>query len=108
MKDVTIYTFMIAILSPDSEVKARNIWCAADRSKAWSDWMLEHKEPPTVAKCDEPSGKNQELAIRYHVTGTPTIYLADGFRAGAGYMPAAKIEEALNSVETRKAAAAKK
>jgi thiol:disulfide interchange protein DsbC len=103
LKDATIYTFMIPILAADSEVKARNIWCAADRAKAWNDWMVEGKEPP-VAKCDDPIRKNLELANKYRIRGTPAIYLSDGTRAGGGYISLDKIDAALNRVE----AAAKK
>lgn len=103
-EDATIYTFMIPILAADSEVKARNIWCAADRAKAWNDWMVEGKEPP-VAKCDDPSArKNLELANKYRIRGTPAIYLSDGTRAGGGYISLEKIDAALSRVE----AAAKK
>ena len=35
MADVTVYTFLLPILSPDSADKARAIWCARDRAKAW-------------------------------------------------------------------------
>jgi len=107
LKDATIYTFMIAILSPDSEVKAKNIWCSADRAKAWNDWMVEGKEPP-AAQCDDPIAKNLELANKYRIHGTPAIYLSDGNRAGGGYMPLAKIEEALNQLDNKKTAGNKK
>lgn len=106
LKDATIYTFMIAILAPDSEVKAKNIWCAADRAKAWNDWMIDGKVPP-AAKCDDPVAKNLELANKNRIHGTPALYLSDGSRASAGYMPLAKIDEALNLVESRKAAETK-
>lgn len=102
LKDATIYTFMIAILAPDSETKARNIWCSADKAKAWNDWMVDGKEPPAVAKCDDPVAKNMELAARYNIHGTPTIYLADGNRAGGGYLSPAKLEEAMARVEKAK------
>ena len=32
--DVTIYTFLYPILSPDSHEKAKAIWCSSDKSKA--------------------------------------------------------------------------
>jgi protein-disulfide isomerase len=51
--NVTIYTFMYNILSDDSFVKSKNIWCAPDRNKAWDDWMISGKAapaPPRAAK----------------------------------------------------------
>src|SRR5512140_1155022 len=38
--DVTIYTFLYPILSQDSHDKSKAVWCAADKSKAWSELML--------------------------------------------------------------------
>ena len=37
LDNVTIYTFLLPILSEDSLKKSKQIWCAADRSKAWND-----------------------------------------------------------------------
>src|SRR5665647_3162947 len=38
--NVTVYMFLYPILGPDSADKARNIWCAKDKGKAWQDWMV--------------------------------------------------------------------
>jgi thiol:disulfide interchange protein DsbC len=46
--NVTIYTFLYNILSEDSFVKSRNIWCSADRAKAWDDWMVNGKMAPAA------------------------------------------------------------
>lgn len=99
LKDTTIYVFMIPILSPDSGDKARNIWCAADRDKAWNDWMVDGKVP-AEAKCDNPIQKNAEMARKYRITGTPTMFLADGSRLG-GYVPLADLERQINEAEAR-------
>ena len=40
VNDVTVYTFLLPILSPDSVDKSKAIWCAKDRAKAWDDVML--------------------------------------------------------------------
>lgn len=99
IKDTTVYTFMIPILSPDSLDKARNIWCAKDRAEAWNDWMTENKPAPE-AKCDHPTQKNGEMARKYRITGTPTMFLADGTRLG-GYLPPAELEKQINEAEAR-------
>jgi len=79
--NVTVYTFMYNILSPDSIVKSRNIWCAPDRNKAWDDWMLNGKLPATVATtCANPHEKILALGQQLRVSGTPTIFFADGSR----------------------------
>lgn len=99
VKDATIYTFMIPILSPDSLDKGRNIWCAKDRAEAWNDWMVDGKAPAT-ANCDAPIQKNGDMARKYRITGTPTMFLADGSRIG-GYVPPAELDRAMNEAESR-------
>lgn len=97
LKDVTIYTFLYPILSPDSTEKSRNIWCAEDRAKAWSDWILNAKVPPS-ASCDSSVvDRNVTLGKKLRINGTPTMFLADGRRLG-GYLPAAELEQALLEV----------
>ena len=79
--NVTIYTFMYNILSEDSSVKSKNIWCASDRNKAWDDWMLAGKVPPTApAACETPNDKIVALGQKLRITGTPAIFFADGSR----------------------------
>jgi thiol:disulfide interchange protein DsbC len=98
LNDVTIYTFLWPILSPDSVEKSRAIWCSRDRAKTWDDWMLRGVVPPSVAKCDAPLDKNIELAQRFGSRGTPAVFLADGSTVG-GYVPADKLEQALSAVK---------
>ena len=94
VKDVTVYTFMVPILGPDSGEKAHRIWCAKDRAASWNNWMVDGKAP-AAAECDTSAiQRNAEFAQRARINGTPTIFFADGNRVG-GYMPAAEIEKAL-------------
>jgi len=99
LKDATIYVFMIPILSPDSLDKSRNIWCAADREKAWNDWMVNGKAAAD-ARCDNPIQKNAEMARKYRITGTPTMFLADGSRIG-GYVPIDKLDAQMNEIQAK-------
>jgi thiol:disulfide interchange protein DsbC len=101
LSDVTIYTFLWPILSPDSREKSLAVWCAKDRAKAWDDLMSRGVAPAAGAKCDVPFEKNHELAQRFGIRGTPAVYLADGRQVGAGYVPAAELEQALNSVAAK-------
>ncbi len=95
--DVTVYTFLYPILSEDSTIKSNNVWCAKNRSKAWKDWIVDEKAP-AEADCDVTAiARNVELGRSLRVTGTPTIFLADGTRIG-GYLPAADLERALSSM----------
>ncbi|MDE1950187.1 MAG: DsbC family protein, partial [Burkholderiales bacterium] len=53
VKDVTIYTFIMPILGPDSRVKARDIWCSKEASATWRAWMLDGVPPPrAMGPCD--------------------------------------------------------
>jgi thiol:disulfide interchange protein DsbC len=81
MDNVTIYTFLYNILSEDSFVKSRNIWCSADRAKAWDDWMINGKVPAAApADCQAPNDKVLALGQKLHIQGTPAIFFADGSR----------------------------
>jgi thiol:disulfide interchange protein DsbC len=94
VNDVTIYTFLWAILSPDSVEKAKAIWCSKDRARAWEDTMLKGVSPSGPRNCDTPLEKNAQLAQRFGLRGTPGVYLANGEQIG-GFVPAAQLEAAL-------------
>lgn len=95
MDNVTIYTFLYPILSADSTEKSRNIWCARDRVKAWNDWTIDGKAP-AAASCDSSVvDRNVALGQSLRITGTPTMFLADGTRIG-GYLPPAQLEAAVS------------
>lgn len=83
--NVTVYTYLYNILSPDSSTKSQNIWCSADRNKAWDDWMLHGKAAPAApAGCTAPNDKVLALGQKMNINGTPAIFFADGSRiAGA-------------------------
>ncbi|PWF49129.1 DsbC family protein [Massilia glaciei] len=92
LENVTVYTYMLNILSPDSAVKSKNIWCSADRNKAWDEWMLNNKLPPTApAACIAPNEQISELGRKYRIDGTPAIIFTDGSRI-AGAVDAKAIE----------------
>lgn len=79
--NVTVYTFMYNILSEDSAVKSKNIWCAADRNKALEEWMVEGKAAAAApANCVSPNEKVLELGRKMRINGTPAIFFADGNR----------------------------
>jgi len=79
--NVTVYTFMLNILSEDSAEKSRAIWCSADRNKAWDEWMVEGKmAPPAPANCETPNDKIAALGQKFGITGTPSIFFTDGTR----------------------------
>jgi thiol:disulfide interchange protein DsbC len=81
VENLTVYTFVYNILSDDSLVKSKNIWCSADKNKAWDDWMLNGKAAPTaIGNCAMPNDRILALGKKLRVTGTPTIIFTDGSR----------------------------
>ncbi len=108
MKNVTIYTFLYPILSrdpaqpADSYERARNVWCAKDRKTVWESLMLEGKAPPTApADCKHPLQQNLALGQKLEVSGTPTIFFADGRRL-PGAVPMDRIEAGLERAAGKK------
>ncbi len=100
MKDLTVYTFMYPILGDDSKTKARNMWCASDKAKAWDEWMLNGKAAsaaPEACKAAEID-KVVELGKKYNVRGTPTIFFTDGSRI-PGAIDAKALENKLASLK---------
>jgi thiol:disulfide interchange protein DsbC len=112
IKDVTIYTFLIPILGPDSNVKSRDIWCAKDQVQTWRAWMLDNVAPPKTDarvdakadpradtrgenKCDSTAiDRNLEFSRQQRINGTPAVLFTDGTRK-PGAIPAAMIEKLL-------------
>lgn len=97
--NVTVYTFMYNILSDDSFVKSKNVWCAPDRSKAWDDWMLNGKAAAAApASCSTPNDKILALGQKLRVSGTPAIFFADGSRI-PGAIDTKSLEAKLSSIK---------
>ena len=80
LDNVTIYTYLIPILSADSTQKAKQIWCSSDPYKAYIDWMVNGIAPSGKGECSTPLDKNVAFAKTYGITGTPTLFFTDGSR----------------------------
>jgi thiol:disulfide interchange protein DsbC len=94
LDNVTIHVFLYPILGADSVEKARNIWCAKDRSKSWRDWML-NAQKPLEAKCDTAAvDRNVEFGHKNRITGTPTSFAANGNRI-PGALPLSQLQSML-------------
>jgi thiol:disulfide interchange protein DsbC len=97
--NVTIYTYLYNILSPDSAVKSKNVWCSSDRAKAWDDWMLNGKAAPAApASCSTPNDKVFALGQKLNINGTPAIFFADGTRI-PGAIDAKTLEARMTSAK---------
>jgi len=98
MDNITVYTFLYPVLSPDSTTKSKSIWCSADRAKVWEAWMQNREAPTAPGTCDTTAlEKNLALGQSMNVSGTPTVFLADGRRL-PGAVPADELDKALSSV----------
>lgn len=98
LDNVTISHVLYPILGEDSKAKSKNIWCAKDKAKTWNDWMLTGAIPP-AATCDTaPIEANVDFGKKNRITGTPTLFFADGTRV-VGAVPLAQIESQLAQVK---------
>lgn len=93
--DVTIYLFLYPILSPDSVEKAKAVWCSKDRGKVYTDWMLNGNAPATPGNCETPIEKILAFGRQKSISGTPTLFFADGQRR-TGAVPADQINKLLD------------
>ncbi len=101
VNDITVYTFLYPILSPDSTEKAKAVWCAPDRSKAWMDLMLKDSVPSGGTACETPIDKMLAFGRDKKIGGTPTIFFEDGERV-PGAMPIASFEKRLADAKAAK------
>jgi thiol:disulfide interchange protein DsbC len=98
LDNVTIYTYLIPILSPDSAQKSKQIWCSADPYKSYIDWMVNGITPSGKTDCSNPLDKNLAFAKAYGITGTPTLFFIDGSRF-PGAVQVSDIEKKFNSLK---------
>ena len=99
LDNVSIYTFLYPILSPDSLEKSKRVWCSPNKARAWTDLMQDGKTLTGKTDCDTTAiTKTVEFGRRLNIQGTPTLVFADGERV-PGAVPVAKIEEKLASLE---------
>jgi len=95
--DVTIYLFLYPILSQDSVEKAKAVWCSKDRVKAYMDWMLNGSTPAAPGSCETPVDKIVAYGRQKSISGTPTLFFADGQRQ-TGWIAADQLEKLLDGV----------
>jgi thiol:disulfide interchange protein DsbC len=99
--NVTIHMFLYPILGPDSLEKSKKIWCAKDQGKAWIDYMVRDQSPGAAppAGCDlTVLTRNVEFGKKHKITGTPTLFFADGSRV-PGAISAAQVEKFLGDAK---------
>jgi thiol:disulfide interchange protein DsbC len=98
MDNITVYTFLYPVLSPDSTTKAKQVWCATDRTKVWRDWMLNHVAITGNGSCKTPVDENLALGQSLNISGTPAVFFTDGTRI-PGAADIATLERKLASLK---------
>ena len=94
--NITVYTFLYPIegLHPKAVQASKQIWCAPDRNKAWDDYITRGSVPNNDGKCANPVDATIALGNKLKVSGTPTLFFANGQRV-PGMVPAAQLEKLL-------------
>ncbi|MGQ0750231.1 MAG: DsbC family protein [Betaproteobacteria bacterium] len=95
LENVTIYVFLYPVLGEDSYDKSKAVWCSKDRARAWDNLMLRGEQPKAGA-CDTPIEKIIAFGRRRGITGTPTLFLADGERV-RGAIPFEQLKKLVDS-----------
>ena len=100
LDNVTIYTFLFPIdqLHPNAAQKSRQIWCSADKAKAWDTFFASGKLPDNKGDCGDPVAKTQALGNSLHINATPTLIFADGTMI-PGALPLPQLEKEMTSAE---------
>jgi thiol:disulfide interchange protein DsbC len=110
LDNVTIYTFLFPIdqLHPNAAQKSKQIWCSADKAKAWDTFFASGKLPENKGDCGDPVAKTQALGQSLRINATPTLIFADGTMIpGALPLPQIEKEMATAEAEAKKLAAQK-
>ena len=94
--NITVYTFLYPIegLHPKAPQTSKQIWCAPDRNKACDEYITSGSVPKNDGKCANPVDANIALGNKLRVSGTPTLFFANGQRV-PGMVPAAQLEKLL-------------
>ncbi len=96
--NITVYTFLHPVegLHPKAVQMSKQIWCAPDRNKAWDDYVSRGTVPANDGKCNNPIDETLALGNKLNVSGTPTLFFANGVRV-PGMVPAAQLERLLTA-----------
>lgn len=99
--DVTIHLFLYPILGADSVKKSQAIWCAKDKAKTYTQWMLNGSPLPGNASCDTGAvERNLALGQKLRINGTPTLFFVDGTRV-PGAIDGERLQALLKSAKPR-------
>lgn len=80
LDDITMHIFLYPVISPQSVMQTKSVWCSPDRAKAWNDLMLRDVQPTAKPDCDTPVEKLVALGQSLGANSTPTWFLETGER----------------------------
>ncbi|HEY5764112.1 MAG TPA: DsbC family protein [Rhodocyclaceae bacterium] len=93
--NLTVHTFVLTFLGPESASRADLAWCSPDRTRAWDAIMRGGSvAATTAANCKAPTAQTMKLAGMLGINLTPTVFYADGSRMN-GVKPQAEVEARL-------------
>jgi thiol:disulfide interchange protein DsbC len=100
LSDITVSVFLYPVLGQDSLAKSKNIWCSPERSKAWSEWMINSKAAATAKSDCETAAifRTLEYGKMNGVRGTPTLIFEDNSKH-SGAMDMRALEKRLASIK---------
>jgi thiol:disulfide interchange protein DsbC len=103
VNNVTIYTYLFPIsqLHPDALRKSSLLLCADSPATAWHAWWTSKNLPShDRTQCASTIEAIVSLAKKIGVSGTPTLFSADGRRA-VGALPTEQINTFLDNTKSR-------
>lgn len=77
LRDVTVYYHLLPGHSPAARSDSANVWCAADKVRAW-ETVARGGSVPSQSCDDSALDRNLALARKIGLDQTPSLVLADG------------------------------
>ena len=101
LKNTTVYVFLYPIITAQSVPTSKAIWCSADRTKAWDDYVVRKVAPKAQPDSDNPVDDILAFGYGKRIRGTPTLFFSDGSRV-SGALTIEQLEQRLAKAEQNK------
>ena len=98
ISDATLYLFLYPVITEQSIPISKSIWCSADASAAWDDFIFDGVVPTAQGDCDNPIDQILTFGKKMSVRATPTLFFSDGSRA-SGALSLEQLEARLTPVQ---------
>ena len=98
ISDATLYLFLYPVITEQSIPISKSIWCSADASVAWDDYIFDGVVPGAQGDCDNPIDQVLVFGKKMSVRATPTLFFSDGSRA-SGALSLEQLEARLTPVQ---------